>query len=110
MVKRGWEVRGYSLSGLEMRWAAIWTVTQVNWQLWITPRRAMDGFSCKDRWDKSSGETEFHARQNMPQVRAWGNGWDNRNFRLDFALLQKEPLFNRLLGKTLEFLDRDVSE
>jgi hypothetical protein len=31
-----------------MRWAAIWTVTQVSWQLWITPLRAMDGFSGKD--------------------------------------------------------------
>ena len=48
MVKRGWEVSGYSLSGLEMRWAAIWTVTQVSWQLWIMPLRAMDGFSGKD--------------------------------------------------------------
>jgi hypothetical protein len=25
MVKRGWEVSGDSLSGLEMRWAAFWT-------------------------------------------------------------------------------------
>jgi hypothetical protein len=49
-VKRGWEVNGYSLSGLEMRWAVIWTVTQVSWQLGITPRRAMDGFSGKDKW------------------------------------------------------------
>src|SRR5664279_2668351 len=49
MVKRGWEVNGSSLSGLEMRWAAIWTVTQVSWQLWIMPLRAMDGFSGKDR-------------------------------------------------------------
>src|SRR5664279_5560813 len=49
MVKRGWEISGYSLSGLEMRWAAIWTVTQVSWQLWIMPLRAMDGFSGKDR-------------------------------------------------------------
>jgi len=48
MVKRGWEISGYSLSGLEMRWAAIWTVTQVSWQLWITPLRARDGFSGKD--------------------------------------------------------------
>jgi hypothetical protein len=48
MVKRGWEVGGYSLSGLEMRCAAIWTVTQVSWQLWIMPLRAMDGFSGKD--------------------------------------------------------------
>src|ERR1039458_8002779 len=48
MVKRGCEVSGYSLSGLKMRWAAIWTVTQVSWQLWITPVRAMDGFSGKD--------------------------------------------------------------
>jgi hypothetical protein len=46
-VKRGWEISGYSLSGLEMRWAAIWTVTQVSWQLWIMPLRAMDGFSGK---------------------------------------------------------------
>src|ERR1017187_9937039 len=48
MVKPGCEVSGYSLSGLKMRWAAIWTVTQVSWQLWITPVRAMDGFSGKD--------------------------------------------------------------
>src|ERR1035437_4180122 len=48
MVKRGWEISGYSLSGLEMRWAAIWTGTQVSWQLWIMPLRAMDGFSGKD--------------------------------------------------------------
>jgi hypothetical protein len=48
MVKRGWEVSGYSLSGLEMRCAAIWTVTQVSWQLWIMPLQAMDGFSGKD--------------------------------------------------------------
>jgi hypothetical protein len=47
-VKRSWEVNGYSLSGLEMRWAAIWTVTQVSWQLWITPLRVMDGFSGKE--------------------------------------------------------------
>jgi hypothetical protein len=48
MVKPGWEVSGFSLSGLEMRWAANWTVTQVSSRLWITPLRTMDGFSGKD--------------------------------------------------------------
>ena len=33
MVKRGWEISGYSLSGLEMRWAAIWTVYMANCHL-----------------------------------------------------------------------------
>ena len=48
--------------------------------------------------DKPSGETQLNTRWNMPQVRAWGNERDNRNFRLDFAFFQKEHFFNGLLG------------
>src|SRR5450759_2412429 len=44
------------------------------------------------------GETSLNMRWNMLQVRACGNVRDNRNPRPDFAFLQKEALFNRLLG------------
>jgi len=45
------------------------------------------------------GETSLNMRWNMLQDRACGNVRDNRNPRPDFAFLQKEALFNRLLTR-----------
>ncbi len=44
------------------------------------------------------GETSLNMRWNMLQVRACGNVRDNRIPWPDFEFLQKEALFNRLLG------------
>ena len=67
MVKRSWEVSGYSLSGLEMRCAAIWMVTQVSWQLWIMPLQAMDGFSGKDTHHFRHGNTDAR-ESSLPEI------------------------------------------
>ncbi len=40
-----------------------------------------------------------NTRWNRLQVSAWSNERDNRNFRLDFSVFQKELFFNGLLGR-----------
>jgi hypothetical protein len=93
-VKRGWEISGYSLSGLEMRWAAIWTVTQVSWQLWIMPLRAMDGFSGKDnsfRPVRVDPEAPLSRPDRGSRVFVYFNRGMAKSYKYEFLDLKPDP-------------------
>ncbi len=50
------------------------------------------------RTNRAERHNGSNTRWNRLQVSAWSNERDNRNFRLDFTVFQKELFFNGLLG------------
>ena len=80
---------------------------ETSWRRWGSPFFSFGerlGVGCGGLFHTGRLQTAqsawLNTRWNRLQVSAWSNERDNRNFRLDFTVFQKELFFNGLLGRT----------